>query len=155
MIQFDFLGVAPFVVLTSLVTWGGTVWAYHDKASREKEDRGDRLEIHRDKLMFDLLQNARQEMAAAHVEVENLRDEVKELRAMEQHFYHFHQALDHLEALLFPESAEARANAERNARAFLNRMRRLNEAKGAIANETQRRSSAINLSADEGVDDAR
>jgi hypothetical protein len=70
--------------------------------------------------------------------VEDLRDEVRKLRAMEQHFYHFQQSLDHLEALLFAETTEAQAAAERNARAFLARMRRLNEAKGTIANEAQR-----------------
>ena len=62
---------------------------------------------------------------------------------MEQHFYHFQQSLDHLEALLFADTPEAQAAAERNARAFLARMRRLNEAKGTIANEAQRATARV------------
>lgn len=138
MIPSEILGVAPWAILSALVSWGATMWHHHEKSKREKIDQSDRLEIHRDELTFELLQNARQEMASARVEVDDLRDEVRKLRAMEQHFYHFQQSLDHLEALLFAETTDARSTAERNARAFLTRMRRLNEAKGTIANETQR-----------------
>lgn len=129
MIPSEFLGVAPWVVLSASVSWGAAAWAYREKAKKEKVEQGDRLEVHRDSLTFELLQNARQEMANARVEVDDLRDEVRKLRAMEQHFYHFQQSLDHLEALLFAETIEARATAERNARAFLVRMRQLHEAK--------------------------
>lgn len=138
MIPAEFLGVAPWAILSAAVSWGTAAWTYREKAKKEKVEQGDRLEVHRDGLTFELLQNARQEMANARVEVEDLRDEVRKLRAMEQHFYHFQQSLDHLEALLFADTTEAQAAAERNARAFLARMRRLNEAKGTIANETQR-----------------
>lgn len=138
MFSAEFLGVAPWAILSAAVTWGTAAWTYRDKVKKEKVEQGDRLEVHRDGLTFELLQNARQEMANARVEVEDLRDEVRKLRAMEQHFYHFQQSLDHLEALLFAETTEAQAAAERNARAFLSRMRRLNEAKGTIANEAQR-----------------
>lgn len=134
----EILGVAPWAILSAVVSWGAAAWTYHKKEEKEKVEHGDRLEIHRDGLTFELLQNARQEMASARVEVEDLRDEVRKLRAMEQHFYHFQQSLDHLEALLFAETPEAQSTAERNARAFLSRMRRLNEAKGTIANEAQR-----------------
>lgn len=138
MIPPEILGVAPWAVLSAAVAWGTAMWKYREKQKKEKVDQSDRLEIHRDELTFELLQNARQEMASARVEVEDLRDEVRKLRAMEQHFYHFQQSLDHLEALLFADSVDARETAERNARAFLSRMRRLNEAKGTIANEAQR-----------------
>jgi hypothetical protein len=43
------------------------------------------------------------------------------------------------------DTPEARAQAERNARAFLNRMKRLNAARGTITNEAQRMSSEIAL----------
>lgn len=145
MIPAEILGVAPWAILSAAVSWGAAMWMHHEKSKKEKDDQIDRLEIHRDELTFELLQNARQEMSAARVEVEDLRDEVRKLRAMEQHFYHFQQALDHLEALLFPETTEARATAERNARAFLGRMRRLNEAKGTIANETQRATARMKM----------
>lgn len=74
-----------------------------------------------------------------------MRDEVKKLRAMENHFYHFQQSLDHLEALLTASTPEEREVAERNARGFLNRMRRLQEAKGTLANEAQRAASEIQV----------
>ena len=145
MILAEILGVAPWAILSAAVSWGAAMWMHHEKVKKEKVDQSDRLEIHRDELTFELLQNARQEMASARVEVEDLRDEVRKLRAMEQHFYHFQQSLDHLEALLFAETVDSRATAERNARAFLSRMRRLNEAKGTIANEAQRAAAKVKL----------
>lgn len=139
----EFLGVAPWVIFAAVVSWFGSMYANRAKNKEKAADHADRLEIHRDELTFQLLQNARQEMSSARVEVEDLRDEVRKLRSMENHFFHFQQSLDHLEALLFPESEEVRAAAERNARAFLSRMRRLNEAKGTLANEAQRVASEI------------
>lgn len=124
---FENLGAAPFVVITTLVTWFAAVWHYQAKERKEAIDRGDQLEIHRDGLTLNLLQSARDEMNQAREEAVHLREEVRSLRAMEDHFYRFQQALDHLEALLFPDSPEARVIAERNARAFLVRMRKLKE----------------------------
>lgn len=156
----DIIGVAPWAALTAIVSWFAAVWTYREKKVKEKADQGDRLEIHRDELMFEVLEHARQEMACARVEVEDLRSEVQKLRAMEQHFYHFQQSLDHLEALLLAETEAARTAAERNAQAFLNRMRRLNEAKGTIADEAQRATAKVKRwgteirAIDEGTDDA-
>lgn len=141
----EFLGVAPWVIFTAIVSWFASMWANRKRAIEKDVRRSENLEVHRDELTFQLLQNARQEMSAARVEVEDLRDEVRKLRSMEHHFFHFQQSLDHLEALLFPETDEVRAAAERNARAFLARMRRLNEAKGTIANEAQRVASDIHF----------
>lgn len=147
--------VLTAIVLTALLSWYSQAWLYRrkraDDAATALSGQHERLEIHRDELTFELLQNARLEMSAARVEVEDLRDEVRKLRAMENHFYHFQQSLDHLEALLFADTPEARAAAERNARAFLTRMRRLNEAKGTITNEVQRASSAVHLLGDDPV----
>lgn len=143
MIPLEILGVAPWVILSAIISWGATMWVHHEKQKKEKADQNARLEIHRDELTFELLQNARQEMASARVEVDDLRDEVRKLRAMEQHFYHFQQSLDHLEALLFAETADARSTAERNARAFLARMRRLNQAKSTIVDEAQRAAAKV------------
>jgi hypothetical protein len=151
----EFLGVAPWVVLSAALTWAANAWVYSAKRTDAKKlaqhQSDDRLIIHRDELTFELLQNARLEMASARIEVEDLRDEVRKLRAMENHFFFFQQSLDHLEALLFSETPEARTAAERSARAFLNRMRRLNEAKGTIANEAQRAASSVELLGDSPV----
>jgi hypothetical protein len=151
----EFLGVAPWVVLSAALTWAANAWVYSAKRTDAKKlaqhQSDDRLIIHRDELTFELLQNARLEMASARIEVEDLRDEVRKLRSMENHFFYFQQSLDHLEALLFSETTEARATAERSARAFLNRMRRLNEAKGTIANEAQRAASSVELLGDSPV----
>lgn len=140
----EIFGVAPWVAVTAVATWAGAAWKYHREAKQKEIDRDDRIETHRDQLTFDLLQNARQEMATVRVECEDLRGEVRKLRSMEQHFYHFQQSLDHLEALLLADSPEALQTAKRNARAFLNRMKRLNDAKGVIANEAQRNISTVN-----------
>lgn len=143
--------LAPIIaaVASAAVAWGAQLWIFRSKRSEARttaqHESDDRLVIHRDELTFQLLQNARLEMASARIEVEDLRDEVRKLRSMENHFFYFQQSLDHLEALLFSDSDEARTNAERNARAFLNRMRRLNNAKGTIANEAQRAASEISL----------
>lgn len=94
------------------------------------------IEKHRDKLTFELLQAARSEISA-------LRLEVERLQPNGQHLRHFEAALDHLEALLSAGTEEERAVAERQARAFLNRMRRLREASGVLRNEVQRLDSTI------------
>jgi polyhydroxyalkanoate synthesis regulator phasin len=148
----EFLGVAPWVIIATVVTWAVTAIAHREKKKINATEHAERLEVHRDGLALTLIQNARNEMSAARVEVEDLRDEVRKLRAMETHFYHFQQSLDHLEALLFPETVEDGKHAERNARAFLTRMRRLNEAKGTLANEAQRAASEISVKDDLGRD---
>lgn len=145
----EFLGVAPWVIITAVVSWFGSLWANHAKGRRdalkEFHDQADRLEIHRDDLTLQIIQSGREELALARVEVDDLREEVRKLRGMETHFYHFQQSLDHLEALITASTLEEREQAERNARAFLNRMRRLQAAKGTIANEAQHAASEIEL----------
>lgn len=143
----DILGfVLP--VGTAVAGWGGAVWLYRDKKIKEKTDHDDRLEIHRDDLTFELLQTARNEVAGARIEMTNLREEVKTLRMLEQHFFHFQQALDHLDAILYSETQAERVAAERAAKAFVKRMRRLIEAKGTLRNEVQTASSAVRLAED-------
>lgn len=139
----NLLGVAPWVIIAAIVSWFASIYVHREKAKKENVEHKDRLEVHRDELMFQLLTSARLEMSSARTEVEDLRDENKKLRSMENHFFHFQQSLDHLEALLMAVDAEARALAERNALAFLNRMRRLQEAKGTLTNEVQRAESEI------------
>lgn len=141
----EFLGVAPWVIVTAVVSWFASMIASRAKAKKDAVDLGDRLEIHRDDLTLQIIRTGREELQFARIEVEDLRNEVKKLRAMENHFYHFQQSLDHLEALLTASTDEERSIAERNARGFLNRMRRLQAAKGTIANETQRAASEIEL----------
>lgn len=141
----EVLGVAPWVIITAIVAWFGSMFAHREKEKRERIEHGDRLEVHRDDLTLQIIRTGREELAFARIEVEDLRDEVRKLRSMENHFYHFQQSLDHLEALLTADTAEARASAERNAEAFLRRMRRLSEAKGTIANEAQRVQSEIQI----------
>jgi predicted KAP-like P-loop ATPase len=134
----EVLGVAPWVIITASVAWFGVDACQYPSNEEKADELGDRLEVHRDDLTLAIIRTGRRRNAAARIEVDDLRDEVKKLRAMENHFYHFQQSLDHLEALLTAQPREERAQAERNARAFSIRMRRLNAAKGTIANEAQR-----------------
>lgn len=133
-----FNGVAPWVIVTAVVTWIGQAFLYRKDWRKMELDHAAKVDMSRDGLAVELLSSARAEVVTARAEMETLRDEMKALRAMEQHFYHFQQALDHLAAVLFAKDDSERTTAERNARAFLTRMNRLQEAKGTIANEVQR-----------------
>lgn len=146
----EVLGVAPWVIIAAVGTWFVAIITYRAKVKKEVIAHADRLEVHRDELTLQIIRTGREEIARARIEVEDLRDEVKKLRAMETHFYHFQQSLDHLEALLTAATPEEREIAERNARGFLNRMRRLQAAKGVITNEVQRAVSEIELLDREG-----
>lgn len=141
----EVLGVAPWVIFAAGVSWFLSMVNTRRTIKKDAVEHGDRLEMHRDDLTLQIIRTGREELQFARIEVDDLRNEVKKLRAMENHFYHFQQSLDHLEALLTATTDEERALAEKNARGFLNRMRRLQSAKGTIANETQRAVSEIEL----------
>ena len=98
-----------------------------------------KLEQHRDGLTFQLLEAARSEVNA-------LQEQVSKLRPLEGHLLHFSEALMHIERMLVvPASSDIREQIEREARAFLNRMRRGQEVDGHIRNEVQRLDSAVKL----------
>lgn len=138
MVEQTILGVAPWVIITAVVTWIGNTFLYRREQRRYDLANLASLDASRNELAVELLSNARNEVMQARSEMEGLREEIRSLRALEQHFYHFQQALDHLSAVLFAASETERANAERNAKAFLARMKRMQEVKGDIANEAQR-----------------
>lgn len=131
----DFLGVAPWILVTAIVTWIGQAFLYRKDMHKIELDHKANLETSRDDLAIELLSSARAEVVTARSEMEVLRNEMKALRSMEQHFYHFQQAIDHLSAVLFAKDKAERTTAERNARSFLSRMTRLQEAKGTIESE--------------------
>lgn len=145
----EILGVAPWVIITALVTWLTNTWLHRDKRFQEKINSHVQVEISRDDLTLEILRTAREEVNSAKLDIGDMRDEIRKLRLMEQHFYHFHQSLEHLEALLFSETSKDLMIAKRNAKAFLTRMRKLNQVKNTIANEVQRAASQVDLSADE------
>ena len=142
----EFFGVAPWVLITALATWIGQAFIYRKDMRKMDLDHTEKVDAHRDELALELLSSARNEVVQARSEMEGLREEIKSLRAMEQHFYHFQQAIEHLSAVLFATDEHDRANAERNAKAFLARMKRLQEAKGTIANEVQRLDAGLKAS---------
>lgn len=108
-------------------------------ATAHAEERAADLKVeqHRDELTFQLLEAARNE-------VQQLRREVERLRPADNHLQLFETALEHIEALLAADDA-SRPAAERSARAFLKRMRRMQEARGTITNEIQRLESGIHV----------
>lgn len=97
------------------------------------------LEVHRDGLTFELLEAARSEVAA-------LRHEIDRNRFNREHVEHFETALRHIEALLLAENETELKSARRQAQAFLNRMKRMQEARGIVRNEMQRIESEERLS---------
>lgn len=138
------LGATPWVILTALGTWAGAAWRYSDVRQERKEARQERkdakaleLEAHRDEMLFTLLQAVKAENERALTELAEVREENRALLALEKHFYHFKQALEHLEAILFAPDTAARDAAERAAKAFLDRMKRVEQAKGDIQQAIQ------------------
>lgn len=84
------------------------------------------VDQHRDRLTFDLLQAAREEVAAA-------RAEAGEMRQLQGRLSHYDEALDRIDALLRSTGDDmARELAERHARAFLVRMGRAGEYHGGF-----------------------
>lgn len=138
------LGVPIWVIITAGVTWAGAAWKYSDIRNERKLERGERkaekdataalaVEQHRDDMILTLLATVKEENARALTELAEVREENRALRSLEKHFYHFQQAIDHLEALLSAgHDPDARAVAEKNATAFLERMKRIQQAKGDI-----------------------
>lgn len=139
----DIFGVAPWVVLTAVATWSLQALAHRREMRKISLEHEATVDASRDDLAIELLSTARAEVMQARSEMEGLREEIRALRALEQHFYHFQQSLEHLEAILHAEGPAAREIAERNAKAFLARMKRLQEAKGTIANEVQRMDAGL------------
>lgn len=133
-----FGGVTPWVVITAVVTWIGQAFLYKKDWKQMQLDYAAKVESSRDDLAVELLSSARSEIITARAEMETLREEMKTLRSMEQHFYHFQQALEHLSAVLFARDPHEREVAERNARAFLTRMETLQAAKGTMAAQLKR-----------------
>lgn len=102
------------------------------------------VRTHNDGLAVELLETARAELAILKVELE-------QQRARQAHLQHFERALEHLEALIMAENDAEFALAKRNARAFLNRMKRLAEARGTVINEVQRAESKEHLAERRGL----
>jgi hypothetical protein len=137
------LGVVPWMVVSGVATWIFQGLAYQRGVKKDELDHHATVDVSRDDLAIELLSSARAEVVTARAEMGSLRDEINSLRAMEEHFFHFQQSLDHLSAVLFAKNPREKATAERHARAFLTRMVRLRDAKGTIANEAQRVDSGL------------
>lgn len=133
----NIFGVAPWIIIVALASWIGKGFIFSQNILKNEMDYEAVVEKTRSELTIQLLSSARSEAVSARAEIEGLHSQVTSLRALEQHFFHFQQALDHLDMIINATDDLSRKNAERAARAFLTRMRRLIEAKGTIANEVQ------------------
>lgn len=144
----DILGVTPWAIVVGLGGWVGALLRSRGESRKIELTHEEVLDAARTELTFQLLSSAREDLTAARGEMEELRGEVTSLRSLEIHFFHFQQALDHIEAILRASKGEEKATAERNAQAFLNRMRRLQDAKGTLANEAQVLASSVEIAGD-------
>ncbi|WP_267395592.1 MULTISPECIES: hypothetical protein [unclassified Sphingomonas] len=142
----ELIQIIPMLGASGVAGWAGNAILQWSKARGERDQARASAEIdleqHRDKLTFDLLSAARSELAAARAEVAELRPLQTRLAHIEARLAHFEEALGHLEALLGSRDAPERAQAERLAKAFVTRMRRLGDAHGTLLNEAQREQSA-------------
>ena len=142
----------PLLGATGVAGWAGNASLQWFKARADRQQASVTsavdLEKHSDQLMFDVLAASRTEITAARVELEELRPLRTKYALIEARLAHFDEALSHLQSLLETRTPEDRAQAERLARAFVNRMRRIGEAQSTMANEAQRIASAEALRAE-------
>ena len=80
----DFFGVAPWVLVTALMTWAGQAFIYRKEWRKMELDHAATVDASRDDLAIELLSNARNEVVQARSEMTALREEINSLRAMEQ-----------------------------------------------------------------------
>ena len=115
----ELLALIPAGALMAFFGWLGKAYLSRQVLAGESKkaelDTDAALEKHRDGLTFQLLE-------AARFELSEMRKELTQLRPLEAHLFHLQQALEHIDALLTADPDE-RPSAERNARAFLRRMR--------------------------------
>ena len=130
--------------------WGGQAilaWLKgRSDATARQSDNEVRLSEHSDKIMFEVLEAARAEARMAREDARLVREESDAKRDLEARFAHFEEAIDHIIALRSAHENEAEwLVVSRAAENFVNRMRRLADARGTLANEAQRLSSALTI----------
>ena len=118
-------GIASYLIQAAVAWVRG-----RDERAQKREETEAALDQHRDNLTFDLLKASREEIAA-------MRSEMSDYRAIQIRLLHFEEALNHLEELLTANGPEERTGAEKRARQFLTRMKRISDATGAFRNEAQ------------------
>lgn len=137
----DVVSVGTGVLSGGVLAWLGNVVIQSFRSRDRRYEIGReadlKLEAHRDGLTFQLLETARIELAS-------LRTEVQRLRPMESHLVHFEESLRYIDLLLFPGETPLE-EIRRDARAFLVRVRRMQEATGTIRNEVQRLDSTTEM----------
>ena len=145
----EWVQVVPLLATTGVMGWAGNASLQWLKARGERQQAREGnevdLEQHRDKIMFEMLSALRGELTAARLELAELRPLQTRFAQLDARLAHFDEALGHLQTLLEAKDPSERAQAERLARAFVNRMRRLDTAHGTILNEMQRDASANRL----------
>lgn len=102
------------------------------------------VDQHHDSLTLELLRHAREDLRIAREDIIALKENVNRLQGLEAHMFHLEQAFEHIDALI-NATDENRSTLERNARAFLKRMRDLQASEGAVAQEQQIIASAAHL----------
>lgn len=118
--------IAAVAGATVTLTWQGVTASFRQRSTAQSRavEAEANLDQHRDKLTFDLLQAAREEVAAA-------RSEANELRGLQTRLRHFDEALEHIEALLAATTTgDGWEIAARHARAFLARIQGMKNAGG-------------------------
>ena len=139
------MALLPAAGIGGAFTWiGQAAVAYFNKKSdrqQHKDDNDLSVKQHTDKLVFEVLKAAREEVAAARVEA-------AEMRTLQLRMVHFDEAMELLQLLFSASTDDDVISAKRRVGQFLKRMERFNDANGALRNEAQVQQSRNDLGAE-------
>lgn len=130
MIPMDGLREIATAVISALAGIVGTLIVRRGQHRDTDRTVDAKLEEHRDKLTFDLLNAARQERAAMQADLERWK-------TIAAHLEDFDLALSYIEALLAADSDQARNLVARSARVFLDRIEVKRRAQQQVRAEAQ------------------
>lgn len=113
--------IVSVAVLSGVFGFASAITVQWMRSGDRRHEAGRKINLqlaeHADKLMFDVLGAAREEIAAA-------RKEASELRPLVIHLNHFDEALSHIESLINAQTEEENERARQAASDFLQRMNR-------------------------------
>jgi hypothetical protein len=110
------LNGGAIALVTGTATWLGGIWFKSREQSDARQGREEHTQLelikHRDQLMLEMIDTARQSLSIAHARINLLESRISEL-------------LEHISHMLSANTDDDRRKAEIEARRFINRMHRI------------------------------